>query len=71
MKWNCDKCGIEMDIDGDLKTDFAGTPCTMAEYIEKTKNNQHVFVVCDECLEKMPDAGHFFDEGNYRTRGLN
>jgi hypothetical protein len=54
----CDRCAESLpgpiEDYGDIE--YGGEPCTLIEYVEKAKENPNVWIVCQPCLDAMPDA---------------
>jgi hypothetical protein len=68
IKYKCDNCGNEIEIDETIITDWGGEKITFLEYIKRSSNNDSVWICCDPCIHKMPDASLFFERGEVFAR---
>lgn len=60
----CDRCADPLpgpiEKYGDIV--WGGDSCTPLEYVERAKPHPFVWIVCQPCVDMMPDADEFYDE---------
>lgn len=52
----CTKCQQPILLEWPSQITFAGKHVTAREYLSKALRSTSVFVVCDKCLDEMPDV---------------
>lgn len=57
----CDVCDVDLGpIEDHVTGEFGGRAVTPEEEITLSKDNPACFIVCQKCLDKMPDASDLF-----------
>ena len=57
---NCDRCGVEYEIDETLPDEIWGT---CGEAYKQSRTNPHSFFWCHKCIEETPDAWPLIESG--------